>query len=117
MRLLLLYCWSGCCVVQLKCRSSSDPSVTPTGKYSLCTASFYLSPEREIWGYYFLIVVWLTEVKHDIVWIFFCIFLKSLCLKTGGKMRATEILHELILVDPVVGLTEIRDLISLIHEN
>lgn len=32
-------------------------------------------------------------------------------------MRATEILHELILVDPVVGLTEIRDLISLIHEN
>lgn len=32
-------------------------------------------------------------------------------------MRATEILHELTLLDPEVGLTEIWDLTSLIYEN
>lgn len=48
-----LYCWRGCFVVQLKCFSSSDPSMTPVGKIqSLCYMSF-LDLKRE--GFFWII--------------------------------------------------------------
>lgn len=91
MRPAFLYCWRGCFVVQLKCFSSSDPSMAPIGKIQSLYYMYFLCLKREdfFFNYYFSPVAWTDEVKHGILQIsvgFFIPLVKRECVCGWGKI-------------------------------